>query len=288
MGITMNEARVAPVLGTSAVTDDEVAFFRERGYLAVDRPVIPADDIDRVRGLLDELFANWRKIPKGLFHDHGKPHGVDDAAPLAPNVIFCGDLAPELRRTETYRTCRRVAEQLLGGPVRHEFDQSILKPGHSPARTAWHTDLGYKRYPDSAPESVNFWVALQDTTAEMGALRYIPGSHLRDTVHDREGHIIVARDVDEAAAVTCPLPKGGFTIHALRTIHGSEGNMSDGPRASWILHFTREDRGPIRRFSEERLRTDSRIRVLGMRLMPYAGPLLERIERTLATRGVKL
>ena len=40
-------------------------------------------------------------------------------------VIFCGDLAPKLRKTETYQICRKVAEQLLGGPVRHEFDPGI-------------------------------------------------------------------------------------------------------------------------------------------------------------------
>lgn len=288
MAVAIEEVPVSEQPRPGPLSSDELAAFKRDGFVAVARPVIPAPAIDQVLRIMDErVFGARRPIP-GYVHDHGKPFGLDDGPPLAPNVIFCTDLAPQLMRSRAYATAKAVAEQLLGGPVRYEFDQSIYKPPHSPAKTEWHTDLGYKRYPDTAPDSVNFWIALQDTTSDMGAMRYIPGSQQRVVEHDRQGHVIIARDVPEDDAVTCPLPKGGFTIHALRTIHGSNGNSTDHPRGSWIIHFTRDERGAVRKFADDRVHLDRFIRKNGMRLSPRFGPALNRIERFLADRGIKV
>lgn len=299
--MTTDVPAVAPSPGTTgtvrpadgAIGADEVDAFVRDGFLVVDRPLIDESHIDEARRLIDALLTRIDKAPKFLVTDMRKAQTVDiGRSTVSPNVSFCSDLTRGLRRTKVFATCRRVAEQLLGGPVQYEFDQAILKPPHTDVRTAWHTDLAYKRHPDSCPESVNFWVAMQDTDVDMGAMRFIPGSHQEEIEHDRlsgpQGSVLEAVGVDQSRAVPAPLPKGGFTVHGLRTLHGSNGNTTDRPRLGWVIHFVREDRSRLRRWAEERYQVDSYLRLAAARMLPVLGPVMVRVERILVKRGIRI
>jgi hypothetical protein len=281
----------APTMGR--ITEDEVARFKRDGCLVVPRAIISSPDIDEARKLIEGILSRLNKVPRIFVNDMGKSVGFKGRKPrLMPNVLFPADVERALRRTEAYKTCRRVAEQIFGGPVRYEFDQVILKNPHSNATTPWHTDLGYKRHPESCPESIDFWIAMQDTSREMGAMRYIPGSHLESIEHDRvggpSGHLVEARDIDESRALEAPLPKGGIGIHHLRTLHSAGPNVTDLPRLSWIIHFPPEDRKRFRRWAEDKHYIDSYIRLNTARLVPLFGPLLVRVEKLLLRRKITM
>ena len=55
-------------------------------------------------------------------------------------------------------------------------------PGFSSA-TLWHQDVRYWSF--QRPELISVWFALGDETAENGALRVIPGTHLLDVQAQR-------------------------------------------------------------------------------------------------------
>jgi glycosyltransferase involved in cell wall biosynthesis len=268
---------------------DEVAAFERDGFVVMDRPVISDAGIDEARQLIEHALSHLEKAPQIYVNDMGQSVGFSGKQPsLMPNLLFCADLERGLRSTEAFTTCRRVAEQLLGGPVHYEFDQVILKAPQSDVVTPWHTDLAYKRHPESCPEAVDFWISMQDTTVDMGAMRYIPGTHRQEIEHERiggpEGRLIRALDLDESAAVDGPLRKGGVGIHHLRTVHGAGPNTTDRARLAWVVHFSREDRGPVRRWAEDRLSVDTYFRLAAARAMPVFGPVMAWVERLLLRR----
>jgi hypothetical protein len=48
--------------------------------------------------------------------------------------------------------------------------------------------------------------------------------------------------VEESAALACPVPAGGFTVHGELAVHGSGTNETDDVRAAWILKFAPDTR----------------------------------------------
>ncbi|HEX5322917.1 MAG TPA: phytanoyl-CoA dioxygenase family protein, partial [Capsulimonadaceae bacterium] len=85
---------------------------------------------------------------------------------------------------------------------------------------------------------------LQEATLENGCMQFIPGSQKMEVIpHQSIGgdtriHGLETVDpVDESKAVACPLPPGGVTIHASRTLHYTGVNHSNIPRRAYILGF---------------------------------------------------
>jgi len=220
--------------------------FSAEGFLALDS-FTSLDDIARIRSLLDPLFDRFDSIGDRAA-DLAGPRAA--GTPLrTPEINDTSVLVPELRRTETFERCRRLAHSLLGKPVCHVFDHAIYKPPHNLAATGWHQDEVYSK--SVVPlRSIHFWIPLQAATLENGCMWYIPGSHLHGLVPHRAaairtagssphkvGTTFVVDSVDTSKAVICPIPAGGATLHHSRTLHYAGPNESDDYRRAWILHF---------------------------------------------------
>jgi hypothetical protein len=52
--------------------------------------------------------------------------------------------------------------------------------------------------------------------------------------------------VDAAAAIACPLPLGGATVHLPRTLHHTGPNLTAMPRLAWSLEFAPRGRSSWR------------------------------------------
>jgi ectoine hydroxylase-related dioxygenase (phytanoyl-CoA dioxygenase family) len=80
-------------------------------------------------------------------------------------------------------------------------------------------------------------------TEEMGAMQFVPGSHLEGLRHHRHVdddpvlNLLVADGVDRSRAVACPLPAGGATFHHRRTLHHTAENTTDRPRLAFPTEF---------------------------------------------------
>jgi len=95
-------------------------------------------------------------------------------------------------------------------------------------------------------ETVTFSLAIDTTTAENGALKFIPGSGKPKTIFPHkpigktrdEAHAI-AIEVDESKEniqMAC-IKRGDVTIHDEWVVHGSGGNLSKGPRRTYVAAF---------------------------------------------------
>lgn len=223
------------------LSDADRRFFREEGYLSV-QSIGAAAELEALRSFYDEVF------------DHPERHGLRkvDRGPAGEgglDQIHSAELKfPHLLETRFFRNARRAAAQLLGVGVDEVagYNHMLRKPARNGAVTPWHQDeegwaLGTpaRLFVHSA---LNCWMPLDPATLESGCMQFIPRSHLSDAFHphvDRgDGtYVRIAQNVDETAAVACPVPAGGATFHHCRTLHYSGPNTTDRERRAMVFVF---------------------------------------------------
>jgi ectoine hydroxylase-related dioxygenase (phytanoyl-CoA dioxygenase family) len=222
------------------LTDEQVAFFRDNGFLSLDR-ITTDEEVEWLRGIYDRLFTERLGEEKGEYFDLGGPR-AHDGREVLPQVLGPERKFPELTKTIYFRNARRLAAKLIGVEEAgiSGGGHMILKPPRYGRETPWHQDEAYW---DSnvVPRSLSVWLPLDPATVESGCMQFIPGSHKeevrwhRHIDHDPTVHGLVTDDVDPSQAVACPIPVGGATIHSCRTLHYAGPNTTDQPRRAYIL-----------------------------------------------------
>ena len=222
------------------VTDKQVAFFRENGYLDIER-ITTDEEVKQLMVLYDQLFARRAGEDRGLYYDLGAQRGHEgrDVLPqvLGPDLHF-----PELRQSLYYQNALKLATKLLGvGAAEITIaGHMILKPAQYGVETPWHQDEAYWN-PEDILKSLSVWLPLDRATVESGCMHFIPGSNKngvrwhRHINNDPLVHGLTTDDVDPSEAIACPIPAGGATFHSPRTLHYTGPNTTDLPRRAYIL-----------------------------------------------------
>lgn len=225
--------------GEFALSAAELAGFDERGFLVLPS-LTTAAEVVALQDIYDRLFEPGAAIGR---QDRVELAGRADGAQTLPQILNPDHYAPELRETTAFRNAFAVARQLLGADAEHMGMHAIRKPAHSGAETPWHQDEAYWD-PSFDHPAISVWIPLQEATIANGCMSFVPGSH-RDEVVEHElinpGLADGLRATDPSAAedraVACPLPAGGATVHAGRTLHHAGPNGSDQPRRALIVGF---------------------------------------------------
>jgi ectoine hydroxylase-related dioxygenase (phytanoyl-CoA dioxygenase family) len=221
--------------------------FQRHGFVALPS-IITTEEVAELRAIFDRLFAPPSDGEKPLFYDlTGSDPDAEIGSGAVPQLLHPSHHAPELKSTGAWTAALDMAMQLLdvGEYSRDDLivrDHAIVKPPGSTGATPWHQDEAYWE-DDLQYNELSVWIALQDTTEQMGCMQFIAGSHKGEVAphHSWENNPnIIALEVDEghvnsSQAVACPLPAGGATIHHARTLHYTSGNNSDEPRRAFIL-----------------------------------------------------
>jgi ectoine hydroxylase-related dioxygenase (phytanoyl-CoA dioxygenase family) len=231
------------------VTDEQVTFFRENGYLAVDR-VTTDEEVAWLADVFDELFAeNELGVLTGYF-DLSRPYDADGPDHL-PQVLFPEQRVPEIKDTIFRRNTRIIASRLLDTPADdlHAWGHMIHKPAHHGHETPWHQDEAYWP-PEFTYQAVGAWMPLDDTDEDNGCLWFIPGAHRQDVLPHRHigddpaVHGLFTDQVDPSPAVAVPLRAGGVTFHHPRMLHHSGPNRTDRQRRALATEYQTD---PVRR-----------------------------------------
>ncbi len=223
---------------TASLTDEQVEFFRENGYLSIPR-LMPLDEVETVRGIYDRLFEAKAGREVGDQFDLAGTDEEDVEARL-PQILGPSRYAPELLEGRYRVNLAHVVKQLLGPECQVGGDHMIFKPARIGAETPWHQDQAYWDA-EYDYESLSAWIPLQEATVENGCMWFVPGSHRLDILphhsigNDPRIHGLEVEGADISAAVACPLPPGGTTFHHCRTLHYTGPNMSDVPRRAYII-----------------------------------------------------
>ena len=137
-----------------------------------------------------------------------------------------------------------AVEDLLGPNLLVWGSSFFNKEKRDPGYVSWHQDSTY--WGLDPADIVTAWVAISESTAENGAMRVMPDTHLMDQVPHRDtfaaGNLLsrgqeIAVEVDDAKAVMLTLQPGEMSLHHVRLIHGSDPNPSDKRRIGFAIRY---------------------------------------------------
>jgi hypothetical protein len=219
----------------------EIAFFRENGFLAVER-LTTDEEVDWLRQIFEYIFdpANAGK-PGGPVDRSGIR--VPDAKGKLTQSFFPEIQFPEILNSTFRRNAKKYAAALLAIDEDRltSWGHMIRKAPGGPAAN-WHQDHAYWQ-PEFDYYALGVWLPMHDVSVEMGAMQFIPGSHKRGLLRHRQQDdpsqnvLIVDEPFDEASAEPCPLKAGGATFHHSETLHYTRPNSTDTPRLAFPMEF---------------------------------------------------
>jgi Phytanoyl-CoA dioxygenase (PhyH) len=189
---------------------------------------------DRVREQFDALEAaeGRERAQIGLLDRHLDQPFVWELASHPTILDYVSVvLGPDVMLLATHFFCKYPAPAETGG---------------QPERfVAWHQDVTY--WGLEPPLAVTAWYAVDDSDAENGCMRAIPGTHrggIREHgTAERAGNLLsINQEVpvtaeEEARAIDLPLRAGEISLHHGMLIHGSNPNRSRRRRCGLTIRY---------------------------------------------------
>ncbi|MCA1616123.1 MAG: phytanoyl-CoA dioxygenase family protein [Acidobacteria bacterium] len=226
------------------LSDERVEFFRAHGYVAGVK-ILTDDQVVRLRAELAELTDPAHPLHRLFYEFH--TNESRDAARVLFHALGAWRVAPGFHDLLWHPAFTVAAAQLLGGPVRFWHDQLFCKPARDGGVVAWHQDYSY--WTRTRPVAhLSCWIGLDDSTAENGCLRYVPGSHrwpLLPATNLAGGMeaILPVLNAEQRSAfnpVAVELRAGEAAFHHPLLVHGSYENTTDSPRRAAVLNVFRD------------------------------------------------
>ena len=220
------------------LTDAQIAFYRQNGYLFVPE-LFPRAEIEIVHREVTKLVGERR----------------DSVIPEHDGKTVRSVLNAHLYSAVIDRFCRsaHVVEptmQIVGSPV--YIFQSIInvKRAFDGQQWSWHQDYSTYKIDDKMPEprAVNVMIFIDEVTEFNGPLMMVPGSHAYEVKigevdtsvtpypHGRYPKVDWVKPVMVDRGIVAPKGKPGSVIFMdLMTVHGSGPNMSPWHRSVMSL-----------------------------------------------------
>jgi ectoine hydroxylase-related dioxygenase (phytanoyl-CoA dioxygenase family) len=228
--------RASPAGTLRRLSADQVEAFRRNGFH------FP------LRVMSEQQAAGYRR----RLEEFEAVHGLVMKTPYRnkPHLVF--KWANELIR---HPKILEPIQDLLGPDLLVWGSSFFIKEPRDPAYISWHQDSTY--WGLSHPDIVTAWVAFSVSEVANGAMRVLPGSHLKDQLPHKD---TFARDnlltrgqevmveVDESKVVDLTLQPGEMSLHHVRMVHGSEPNRADYRRIGFAIRYVptyvRQTAGP--------------------------------------------
>jgi hypothetical protein len=228
------------------VTDDEVALFKENGWVKLNNLITTEQAAELLQRAKDRMG------PEGDLHDARpgrdyKPQGFMDYAGIAEEDELFAELA---FGKDLGRNAQRLIRALTGRDVAvRSFLNSVLVKlpaakgaSHGTGPTEWHQDTSA---PMDRVGNLLFWIALDQITPEMGSMRFYAGSHrigkLGETSQWTKGRglLDVYPRLEGEYPISSPLnyQPGDATVHAGQTVHGAPENSTNRPRWAFTAAY---------------------------------------------------
>ena len=228
----------------SGLAADRARAFLENGFVTGIR-LLNDDQVEELRRSLAELMDPQLAADPRFYEYHLNESG--DPAKVLFHALGAWRVSPALHDVIFLRPMVRVAEQLLGGPVRFWHDQLFVKPALDGAVVEWHQDYSY--WTRTKPVAhLTCWIGLDDSTEENGCVQYEPRSHHWDLLprYSLSGDMtaifehLTAEQRAKFKPVAAVLRAGEASFHHPMTVHGSFANSSPRPRRAVVINFIRD------------------------------------------------
>lgn len=211
---------------TPRLSPDEVAIYREQGYLLYRQPVLSPERFEQLRTIFEEHLAD-----KGekLSDELDTPHFRD---PRLLDFLLADEVLD-------------LVEPLIGPNIALWSSHFISKEPFTGRTTPWHEDSAFWNGRLSAYDQiVTVWLAIDPSNEANGCMRVIPGTHHGGFSEyeevDRAGHTFASQikgGVDESRAVSFVLEPNECSLHDGRIMHGAKANTSSQRRCGYTMRY---------------------------------------------------
>jgi ectoine hydroxylase-related dioxygenase (phytanoyl-CoA dioxygenase family) len=227
------------------LSDEQVEFYREEGYLAGVR-ILTAEQIEKLRAELSEFFESQHAGRELWYEFHTNESTSPDT--ILFHALGAWRLRPGFHDVLWHPAFTVAASQLLEGAVRFWHDQLFCKPARHGGVVAWHQDYSY--WTRTTPMAhLTCWIGLDDSRRDNGCLHYVPKSHRWPLlpVTGLAGDMNAIREVltpeqweQFQKPVAIELKAGEASFHHPLLVHGSFENRVDRPRRATVINAFRD------------------------------------------------
>ncbi len=224
------------------LTSDEIAAFRERGWVAR-RGLFAADHMLRLGLELDDLHERLRRdAPPGVLVSwEDVPEGQRPWVLEAMNSELVSPTIAAMSRSEEILAPMR---QLIGPDLYLFHCKLLMKPAGIGGPIPWHQDWGYWQHGTRLPTQVNCQVAIDGADVGNGALRFVDGSHRGGAIdHVRLArqnfHTVLGEDIEDRDATLVQMQPGDAVFFGCLVVHGSGANRSARQRRANTFAYDR-------------------------------------------------
>ena len=222
-----------------ALTSDQLEFWNDNGYLAIEG-VLSSDEIEEFRRALDRLTAKAGKLTESTDRFKLQAFG-DGGGSLIQQIAEPHELAPEWMALSRDDRILDVIEELLGGNILLYYSMLMMKPARQGFRAPWHQDFAFFVHDRAALVAVQLY--LDNSTLENGCIHVVPGSHKLGLLNhfraDGTFTEIVEGDTTalDAQQVGVPIEAGGMVLWHALTLHSSPPNRSEHARRAIVFEY---------------------------------------------------
>jgi ectoine hydroxylase-related dioxygenase (phytanoyl-CoA dioxygenase family) len=220
------------------LTDEQLGFYREQGYLLVER-MFSAAEAAALRRECHELAARL-SAERNIDATWGSAREVAEQAKQTA-LLHCHDVqfqSAAFSRLIVDERLTSAAAQIIGSPnVQLHHSKMFIKPPERGSPFPMHQDHPF--FPHARHSMIAAIVHFDDAPIEKGCVRVAPGSHkLGPLAHVAEGgwHLPFEQYPIESA-VACPARAGDVLFFSYLTIHGSGINVSDEARTTVLIQM---------------------------------------------------
>jgi phytanoyl-CoA hydroxylase len=220
------------------ITEKEVVFYEENGYLQLHGVLSPAE-VDDLRRYVDRAAEDVRK-----YHLNLGPRTDTGYSKVFLQMVNIWERYPAIEDyVHNVRTAEIARRLTRSKHVRLWHDQALIKMPKDSKATAWHQDTVY--WPMNETGGLSCWMALDDVSIDNGCMWFIPGSHTLgpleavDLGNATEESILAA--LPEAyrskKPVAMGMNAGSCTFHNGLTLHYAGPNVTDKPRRAMVTIY---------------------------------------------------
>jgi ectoine hydroxylase-related dioxygenase (phytanoyl-CoA dioxygenase family) len=254
-GFEVTTQAVTPVEKARQVTDEEVGFYQENGWVLLERLISPE--------LADAMLTEVKKVMGE------EPSGGDDLMVASAEgdrlkTTTTGGRVLNARQWQDYHFMARDdrveplhsfafseemgrnVQRLMGRdiPVRYYSDMVACKmPAgrEGSSATRWHQDLC--NIPLDRTGGLSVWVALCDIPPERASMRFLSGSFREGPLGRGDNLLGRYPWLEQTYELSPPLHlrPGDATVHGALTFHSAPENTTDSPRWPFITFYVPAD-----------------------------------------------
>ncbi|MFW6174622.1 MAG: phytanoyl-CoA dioxygenase family protein [Chloroflexota bacterium] len=228
-----------------ALTQEQVDFYKENGYIAVE-DVLTEQEIADLRRVTEEFVEKSRETTEHTDQFDLEP-GHTPESPRLRRLKSPEKQHPVYDRTLRHEKVLDIVEDLVGPDIRTIGAKLNMKSAGFGSQVEWHQDWAF--YPHTNDDILEVGIPLDDMTVENGALMVIPGTHKGPVLSHHEDGVFVGAvpesEFNMEEAVPLEVKAGGITLHHVRALHGSGPNNSSRSRRLLLQGYLAADAWPL-------------------------------------------